>query len=295
MEDFPGSQTEGLLFLPYVDICILLGDLTECCARKHFPRSQRLNIEASLYRWTRKLPGPLRLSQIDGTGRTITSPYNVNARQLHIPYFITVAIMARSTAAQRTSAVAVLASSFVIGIFEDFLARDELQYLGPIFTFHLLAAGIALVSTRLHPNLWAVAQEDLDILLNSLKELSKRWPSGIGALKALQNVIERTPRTNPNKSIPKLEWLTADQEMLFENFGTELCRMWHPCYNEAKETNSANPELVTAEILGNLRYPLIGGAEQAPTPQINFGDSNDMYGGGVGNWLLDDWAADVAW
>lgn len=291
MDDFPGAEHEGELFIPYVEICILLGDLTECCSRKHFSRSQRLYLETALYRWSRRLPISLLLSRTDDMGRTITYPYNVNARQLHVPYFITVAIMARSTAAEGTAAVAVLASSFVIGIFEDFLARDEIQFLGPICTFHLLAAGVALASTRLHPNLWAIAQQELEVLQSSLKELSNRWPSAIGAMKALQNVLDRTPRLQQGKP-HKLEWLTADQELLFENFSRDLCRMWAPYQSLAK---NGNTELMTAEILGNLRYPLPGGPDQAPTPLMTFPEATDLQYDGVGNWLFDDWAVDMSW
>jgi hypothetical protein len=228
-------------------------------------------------------------------------PYSFNARQLHIPYFTTVAIMARSTATRGISVDAVLASSFISGIFEDFLARDEVQYLGPIFTFYLLAAGVALTSTRLHQNLWKVAQQDLEVLQNSLKELSKRWPSGVGAMKALQNVIERTPRLQHGKPSQNLDWMSAEQEQLFKGFGQELCRMWVPCRAQAMEKCIGNPsgntDLMTAEILGNLRYPLAGASDHVPTPFMAFGGSgeDDILYDGVGNWLFSDWAGDMTW
>jgi len=83
------------------------------------------------------------------------------------------------------STASLLASSFLAGIFEDFLARDELRYLGPIFTFYLLAAGMAQLSCYRYTGLWDAAAKDLDVMFRALDELSKRWPSAVGSLRHL--------------------------------------------------------------------------------------------------------------
>ena len=205
----------------------------------------------------------------------------------------------------------ILASSFVAGIFEDFLARDEQKFVGPIFTFYLLAAGVALVSLRPYASLWAVASKDLDILQTSLQELAKRWPSSIGASKALQNVMDSAPKEMPsgNAALPQLPWLNATQMHFFEGFpAKDLCRMWEPCNRyvelQAKDqtgdssgndaaAHNGGGEINTAEMLGTLCYPhesllRFGGSA---------GEADDLLGPfqyeGVGNWLLSDWSAEL--
>jgi hypothetical protein len=275
---------------------------------------KRKNLESSLYRWTRELPRNLRLSyKLNGSEIYTVSAYNFNARQLHIPYFITLVILGRSTASQGyASSVALLASSFIASIFEVFLARDEIQFLGPIFTFYLLAAGVALGSIRRYSALWTVAQQDLAVLQNSLQELSKRWPSAIGAMKALHNSIEATTVSEDKEiALPALEWLDPERRLLFEGFSAEICRLWRPLEQQVngyqingqqvngpgQGTGNASSELITAEILGNLRYPL----PARDLPMIQFGgsggDSDNSLGkfqyDGIGNWLLTDWGAET--
>lgn len=205
------------------------------------------------------------------------------------------------------SPVTVLAASFIAGIFEEFLARDELQYLGSICTFYLLAAGVALVSVRPYTDLWEVAQKDIEVVQNSLRQLSTRWPSATGALKALQHVIERQ---NPNSSPAPLEQLNYDQKLFFQGFCHDLCRLWIP-YREAVTANpisttdalqNETTELATAEILGTLRYPFSLRMDQVSTPLTQFSTSAaeaeshlSTYYDGIGNWLLSDWGSEMLW
>lgn len=300
--------------MPYVEIAVLLADLTECCSRKHISQDKRLHIQRALFRWTRTLAPDLQLSHKDERlNRYVLSSHDVKARQLHVPYFIALTILGRPsmTTNSSISPMAILSSSFVAGIFEDFIARDELLHLGPIFTFYLLAAAVALASLRRYPSLWPIAEQDLEVLQNSLKELSKRWPSAIGALKALQNVMNATrPVQDSDSRPPSLARLNADQSRLFEGFCPDLCRLWvayeketmPPMASHLNGTNNENPEIMTAEILGSLRYPGTTRQSRVPTPMIAFSSSmvepeNLMAYEyvGMGDWLLNDWSSDVLW
>lgn len=169
------------------------------------------------------------------------------------------------------------------------VARDEQQFLGPIFTFYLLAAGVALLAVRPFPALWAVAQNDLEVIQQSLTQLSSRWPSVIGAGKALQNVMESTSGISIAHAKGRLSWLDADQLSFFEGFSPELCRLWHllesyintPPVAMNTNANEQSSDLMTAEILGNLRYP-------GPPNFGNSGDDMDNIANfqydGIGNW-----------
>jgi hypothetical protein len=93
LDDFPESKHAGELFISYVQISIILATLTESCLRKNPSDDQSLNIENALFRWTRTLPKQLRICQTSGVmNDSQMSPYNFEARQLHVPYFIALAI-----------------------------------------------------------------------------------------------------------------------------------------------------------------------------------------------------------
>ncbi|EEP77536.1 predicted protein [Uncinocarpus reesii 1704] len=332
-EDFYGSSSNGQLFIAYVEISALLGGLTQCCLRRSLLRQKRVSIENALYRWTRELPEGLRLfrrhspTEAAPAHRLVLMPYNFEARQLHVPYFITLAILYRPTSPSNLpSAAVILASSFIAGIFEDFLARDEIRFLGPIFTFYLLAAGVGLLSCFPYAHLWERAEQDFRIIYNSQKELAKRWPSAIGSLKAMQSMLDDAPKVFRPVDRPQPTPLTPDQQACFSGFGTDLCRLGDVMLaNYPHEVGeSGRPEddqyartvsdMMTAGILAELKTPMDTAAvldEYLPlatvvdqnTHAVMGGDAaevtEDMYNQyeGIGNWLLRewDWNNDIAW
>jgi hypothetical protein len=124
--DFPPSEPpeHAHLFIAYVEICSIVGDLTESSVRGNLSRSLRLQIETRLSAWITTLPRTLQLHSPNGG----LSPYNFLSRQLHIPYFTALTILFRPTSPSTPpSSVALLSSSFAAGIFEDFLARAKFQ------------------------------------------------------------------------------------------------------------------------------------------------------------------------
>ncbi len=277
-------------------------------------RQQRLNIENALYRWTRGLPEHLQLfHQHNLTLR----PYNFEARQLHIPYFVILAIIYRSPSpGGAPSAAALLASSFVAGIFQDFLTRDEIRFLGPIFTFYLLAAAVAQLSSYRYPDLWCSAEQELKVINISQRELSKRWPSASGAMRVLQNITDAVTK-RVRSDHPPLMGLSVDQHCLFTVFGADLCQEWAYIMENAFEKHTRRPDhgqyrsttsdLMTAGILADLKTP---SATPALDPQVSlpvlFDNQLAYYDGvgtgldapinghyeGIGNWLLASWSSE---
>ncbi|OAL03784.1 hypothetical protein IQ06DRAFT_243908, partial [Phaeosphaeriaceae sp. SRC1lsM3a] len=185
-EDFHDPGNDGNLFVRYVEICRMLGDLTDYCNRGFLPSPQRFQMESALHRWLEDMPSDFRLSDTPGVE-------NFASRQLHLPYLMSVMIFARFTS-KRVSRTAVLAASYCAGIFETFLARDEIRFLAPVFTIYCISSGFTLLTLFDHPNLWSSAQTDMNIILKSLSQLSKNWRSAIGGLKALQAAIKRKER-----------------------------------------------------------------------------------------------------
>ncbi|KAH9220152.1 hypothetical protein DL95DRAFT_481158 [Leptodontidium sp. 2 PMI_412] len=153
-------------------------------------QEKRLHSESSLFKWTRILPGSLRIRRSKTAISNEQAAYSFNARQLYLPSFTTVAMLTRTKSDQHNiSPATILASSFVAGIFEDSLARDEQKFLPSVFTFYILATGVSFAPLRKYPTLWNVAQQDLKILRTALDQLGQRWASARGAKRALQNII----------------------------------------------------------------------------------------------------------
>lgn len=309
--DFDGNQNAANLFSAYTSISLILGDLTQCFLQKGKFTEKRASLGDRLFRWVKTLPESLRLCYQD-PNRPLR-PYSFEARQLHVQYFTCLTILNKNPLpGQAPCTASLIASSFVAGIFEDFLARDELRYLGPIFTFYLLAAGVALLSSYRFPGLWHLAEQDLSIIFKSQEELAKRWPSAVGSLKNLREVREKVTRGSQATTFPENN-LTQDQIQYFDSFGSDICRVWHVLFHGMNTQHSQTRDLMTAGILQDLRTPgslmadndsnsdqmlQINGQTtlpfgmQALAPGINL----DQYGG-IGNWLFNmgDWDNGTMW
>ncbi|KAL4919232.1 fungal-specific transcription factor domain-containing protein [Aspergillus aurantiobrunneus] len=310
-DDFRDSSLSPDLFMSYVEICSILGHLTQCCRRDSLTRRVRLSVSRSLQRWIHELPPSLRLfhdteSSEDMVGGKSLSPYNFEARQIHISYFVCLIILCRSPSAhQPPSAAAILASAHVVAIFEEFLARDEIQYLGSIFTFHLLAAGIGMLSCRRIPPLWSKAAPDMQTVHASLEQLAKRWPSAMAPLRALKTIADKQRPVAMPIAVPSLP---DDNRAFFDTLGPGLTWAWedfmHPMlhYNgEQIEDGLEDLGLSTtsarmgedASITNNL--PTHNMTLDPTTNFSDFGAQHATEDGlfqfqyeGIGDWLLND-------
>ncbi|KEF52479.1 uncharacterized protein A1O9_11321 [Exophiala aquamarina CBS 119918] len=230
LEDFPNSTQTGLFFIAYVDLSMIVGRFTRHKIRKSSSRDQNEDIGHSLYQWNRTLPEPLRLSSYNSKRQSniysFSKPYNLESRQLNILYLVMITLLYRSKSLDDPfPTAAVLAASTVAGIFEDFLARDEVRFLGACFTFHLLAASIALLSCYKYPELWALAQEDLNTLAQAQEEMKKKWPSALGSIGSFDRMFKLAVATQKKVAQLPESTLTPDQAAFFEDYNMTLCRM----------------------------------------------------------------------
>lgn len=195
------------------------------------------------------------------------------------------------------------------------MARDELRYLGPIFTFYCLTAGMAQFSCYRYSGMLDLAEENLTIMARALEDLNKRWPTAVGSLKHLMDVREKVMQHPHQGQFPEV-YLPGTTAQFFSDFGPDLCRMWHPIHHRLAQSQPIAPrELEMAGILQGLRTPnnqsleldvgmnaamqqqmmnnqLNGEASLEPTllqPQEWFGPY------GVGNWLMVDWDQTLGW
>lgn len=178
-------MTAYQVFTAYVGISMIMGDLTAYFMRSR-PKERAIQpLEDRLFRWVNTLPERLQLYH--PKPHAALRVYSFEARQMHVQYF-TVLIIMHKTQPQSSSpsTAALLASSFVAGIMEEFLDRDEIRFLGPIFTFYLLVCGVAQMSAASqYAGLWHLAEQDLRVIFRAQEELAKRWPSAVGSLKSM--------------------------------------------------------------------------------------------------------------
>lgn len=323
IEDFQGSSSNAPLFIAYVEIMSILGHLTEYCRRKTLTRQVRQNLENRLFRWTRELSPSLRLfcsGTVEGATppkRTLTR-YNFEARQLHIPYFTCLTIMCRPNPGESSSPAVLLASSFVAGIYEDFLARDEIQFLSPVFTFHSLAAGIGLLSCNNLPAHRERAAANMETIYLALEELSKRWSSGKGSLRALKSIAETQRATSTADANPPMA-LSKEHQPFFEGFGPQLSWAWS-CFMDQEEPGPEykNKSMLAGTIDGLENWTESRGPETTSSDEyrplttildrnegFDMGDvSQDLTGNfshnqyqGMGDWLFKDleWNGEFTW
>lgn len=224
--DFPNDPQYGALFEAFVKISLILGDTTQSYLRHQISLRKRTEIRNALYCWVSELPDIWRLFGHERSRQL--NPYNMRARCLHVPYFVTLTILYRSQSLPEISiTIAAVASSFVAGIFEEFLTRDEFHFQPPIFKFYAFAAGMGHIHARayLSSPLEPIEQE-IDIINSSMAALATRWILGNDNIKSLQSSCEKIILPHRGSSLPPL---SSQHEVypLFYAFGPELCRLWH--------------------------------------------------------------------
>lgn len=299
--DFDDSLAGGAdLFIHYATICCILGDLTESCSRNGLSPAKIDHFQSALFRWSRTLPPSLQIShRRPDSHEWVLSAYDLNTRQLHLPYFIGLAIVGRPSTKGTVSAQSILAASFVAGIFDELLIRDDISHLAPIFTRYCVAASFFLISLRPFPKLWEACQSDLRIFRLSLEELGKRWKSAIGGSKALESILNTPRKNHALSSMRKPPWLTRDQEFFFDGYPLELCQMWKPyaefCEHGVNEQEIGNhllaPEHISQDMLMSpgphfadnitTTVPFTADA-QSELPDLSFAD---LLCEGMENWF----------
>lgn len=142
---------------------------------------------------------------------------SIEAWSLHIQYFTVLTILNRSPEGKSTpSTASLLASSFVSGLFADLMARDQLQYLGPIFTFYCLTAGMAQLSCYRYSGIIQTAEDNLLVLKRALQELGGRWPTAVGSLKHLLDVREKVVQRPSLGQFPDINMPATTAQILLQ-------------------------------------------------------------------------------
>ena len=318
LADFAVPNTQASLFVAYVSICRHMGDIAEAQRRQALTPCRRQRLEDALFRWVKELPSSLRLMHRQNEASTPEpAPYNFEARQLALIYFVCLILLYRSSNSQApVSTACLVASSFVANILEEFLSRDQLRYLGPVFAFYALAAGLVQLTGFRYESLKEIADHEFNVTKVALEELGKRWGSAHGALRALTRAKETIQQRSRMPGQPPA--LSPESAVFFSDFGPELCGMWNVGF-----WTSMNQQSSGATVMGTPRqldswnaatnmkgstFPVHPPAQiqdsqySARSPLIQDGSVADIYEGGMddmglfedplalaeGSWLIDN-------
>jgi hypothetical protein len=223
-------------------------------------------------------------------------------------YYVAVALLYRErTLGGPFSAATVMASSTIAGIVADFIARDEVRFLNPIFAFYLLVAAISLLSCHRYAGAWEVAQEDLQVVARALDEMKLKWPSARGSIDTFQKMyqltvtMQRQVEFMPGSAC----MLTAEQASLLGAVDSSLCRMWDVlmCQDSEDQLGPASGGYDGVYEDSHSRPPgfhavLDQNTSASAFPGMMIGDGFGLDGmvqqetahlnGGIGEWLFWD-------
>jgi hypothetical protein len=235
-DDFAPDEEDPFLFTHFVRITSVLGDLTEHCCRASLSDWKKVEIETHLIRWLQEVPESLRLFD-PGTGRA--RPYDFKSRQLHIPYFVALMMLFRQdTPSQPPSPVSSLAASFVSGIYEEYLAWEDMCHLPPTSTFYLLVAALVQLSYHRFTSMAGARSQEIEIVTMSLNELKKRFPTALGTERVINQAMKHAT-TLPVSGHPWQTTLSPTQRELFAPFGPDLCRQWSVILDRQGENDAS--------------------------------------------------------
>lgn len=234
--DFSTFDDDAFLFVNFVQITQILGDLTQSCLRGDLTQQRRIETERSLLSWLHNLPKVYHL--FDRETHAL-NPYTVRSRQLHVPYFVILIILFRQGAPDRCpSAISVLAASFISGIFEEYLDWGDIAFVSPPSIFYLLVASLVQVSSHRFTPLSFAAEKETRITDQALEHLKKRFHTAFGAERVIQST-RRLANPEPVSNQAAQLGLEPGQEDFFSLFGPDLCSHWNIASNPVSLTGTA--------------------------------------------------------
>lgn len=292
------NNFKSQLFLAYCTISRLLGDTVESHLRQEISRQRQVDLENAVYRWAKQVIPRLR-SCVTPQDNAVTCNFEI--QQVLVMYFVVLTILHRSpTPGSVPPAASLVASSFIAGIYEEFLLRDELRYLGPVFAFYPLCAGLSLLSSCRYTHLQNTAEHELTVMKLSLQKLSERWLSAVGPLRALNNLTEKVRELGPFGGVSPT--LDLDAASFFEGFDTKLCKQWQ-IIGHSSESPSGDADISPTCTMADIQTPndALRSLDAPPGQPVDTYDfasvdvgldpfSNNWEGSGFdwsGSWLLN--------
>ncbi|KAF2167605.1 hypothetical protein M409DRAFT_22407 [Zasmidium cellare ATCC 36951] len=191
ISDFPNPEdVRAKVFVQYVEICGIVGDLMQLLQRRRNTplQAEKEDIARRLLDWIVNLPSELHLyDRSSGTRRAFDFPLV----QLHIPYLAAVCLSFRPRSVFKvspTNTIALVASRMCVSLLEECYLRDLVGHLGGMFCWYSFVVSIPQLACSVVPSLATESQQDIDRILNVLRLLGAKWPSGKNNLHNIQTM-----------------------------------------------------------------------------------------------------------
>ena len=236
MADLADSSDDSKIFIAYVRASILLGDVAESCQQGNVTQARFAELRNALLWWLKELPSSIRY--FGPEIRPVAADENFDIRQIYMLYLSAVAILHRSIRSTNApSAVELITSSFIVGLFEDFHTRNELRRLNAGFNFYHIVAAIPQIEALHFISLRDCIQVEIGVIEKSLQDLGKRWPSAHRGLKLLEKVRNTSSKMENTIDVQHPARPNESDLLLFENFDYTKCRIWHPLMESQVESD----------------------------------------------------------
>ncbi|KAF4499092.1 cationic amino acid transporter 1 [Fusarium agapanthi] len=206
--------------------------------------------------------GPVPFRESLESGAKIPNPYNLESRQIHVVFFVTLIILTNADNPLAASVTSLIASSFIASMFAEMQEAGDLQRLGPIFALHSLATALPLLSAQRLRSVSSSAAADFDKIYRALQELAEKWGSARGLLEPLITAKQRTRVAADSSDL--LESVSPPLRDLFSEFGSSTCSLWWLLQEDANHSHEfdTNTDDVRA---GDYFRALQGTGEEART------------------------------
>lgn len=296
IRDFVLLDEDALLFMNFIHITRILGDITQSCLRGDLTQNQRLEFESSLSSWVGSLPEVFHLHD---RSTKLLNPYSFRSRQLHVPYFVALIILFRQEAPDKCpSGVSVLAASFISGVFEEYLDWADISSVSPASIFYLLVASLLQISSHRFQTLASNADKETRVTDQSIQELKKRFPTAFGAERVIQSIRNASTISSHRAQIG----LSPHQQDFFAPFGPALCSHWYSIFEatrihqqaqgaEGADRNHPQPhDNITGLSYRQTDYPEAAWP-QRPPDLVQRLPPGEREGGGVGDVSFIDQSA----
>lgn len=303
MDDFEEKNEKAAFFVAYVKISLILSDLCENCQRGELSIDKSNDIRNALLWWLTELPFFLKPHV---TAKPL--PENFLARQLHTLYLSTVLILYLPRMhTQGISTMSVMTSCILIGLFEDFLVRNECHFMGGVPTFSIVAAAVPQVAAYRQTQIRSDIDRYMNILHLSLRSFAHICPISSDALAFLQDVERSLSGVSSTDEIILTE-PDHSSLVLLDGFDRTRCRHLELLLNKTNDTKStsqnqsSNDELCQPQNSSSIPCPIgrsnshevseILDFESVPGSPSNLGTSSLNYqlrDDHEGEWLFENY------
>lgn len=178
LDDFPKDcdTRHAQIFIDWVKLCGVIGTIAKYLARATSTQdiAELSHPGRELIEWINNLPEDLSLSIREE--RSVG--FDRNVHQLYLPYLAVVIVLHLKRSGENLPSIsptAIMAATCIARIFRDLLIRGGVRFLMAISCWYCATAYIVLSQASKQEDLRKDAEEELDVLYATMKELQKMW------------------------------------------------------------------------------------------------------------------------